>query len=108
MDLTLRASESATRTTEPTTVRSALNLMRERLAGAGEGEAPARGARRHADGPAQPPFLVDRCRMRNERPRLGLDREGACDVAQPRADLDSGARLGVASVRGAVRLPRSG
>ena len=34
MDLTLRASESATRTTEPGTVRSGLNLMRERLAAA--------------------------------------------------------------------------
>ena len=80
------------------TVRIGLNLMREQLAEAGEGEAPAEEARRHADDPAQPLFLVDRCRVRDQRARLRLDCHCAHHVAQPHTDLDPCARLGVAAV----------
>ena len=66
--------------------------------GDGERQASTRGAWSHADRPAHPPFLVLAVLVRDERPPFGLDREGSEGVSQSRADLDSGAGLGVAAV----------
>ena len=60
--------------------------------GDAERQASARGARRHADGATGPPFLVSALLVRDQHAHLPFDGERACDVAQPRPDLDSGAR----------------